>query len=66
MAESQLILTDEERDFLTSMLETALRDTFIEEHHTSSRAYRELVRRRLDTIEGLLGKLGRSLEAVPR
>ena len=66
MAESQLMLTDEERDFLTSMLETALRDTFIEEHHTSTRAYRELVRRRLDTIEGLLGKLGRSLEAVPR
>jgi hypothetical protein len=66
MAESQLTLTEEEHDFLASMLETALRDTFIEEHHTSTRAYRELVRRRLDTIEGLLGKLGRPVEAVPR
>jgi hypothetical protein len=66
MAESQLTLTDEERDFLASMLETALRDTFVEEHHTSTRAYRALVRRRLDTIEGLLGKLGRPIEAVAR
>jgi hypothetical protein len=66
MAESQLTLTDEERDFLASMLETALRDTLIEEHHTSTRAYRELVRRRLDTIEGLLGKLGRPVEALTR
>jgi hypothetical protein len=60
MTETHLTLTDEERDYLVSLLETALKDTRIEEHRTRKPSYREHVLHQEDRIVGLLGKLGRS------
>ena len=57
MAESQLMLTDEERAFLTGLLEITLKDTRIEEHRTRKLTYREYVLHKEDLIEGLLNKL---------
>jgi hypothetical protein len=59
MAELQLTLTDEERDFLAMVLETALKETLIEEHRTRTPSYREGVVRHEQLINGLLGKLRR-------
>ena len=58
MDESQLTLTGEERQFLVDLLEEVLKERLVEEHHTSSRAFRQLVRRQEDRITGLLRKLG--------
>jgi hypothetical protein len=51
------MLTDEERRFLIDLLEEALKQKLIEEHHTSSSAFRRLVAHQEDLIEGLLRKL---------
>ena len=59
MAESQLALTDEERAFLTGLLEITLKDTRIEEHRTRTLSYREHILHREEVIAGLLRKLGR-------
>jgi hypothetical protein len=59
MAESQLTLTDEERAFLTGLLELTLKDTRIEEHRTRTPSYREHILHREEVIAGLLRKLGR-------
>ena len=59
MAESQLTLTDEERAFLTGLLEITLKDTRIEEHRTRTLSYREHIVHREEVIAGLLRKLGR-------
>ena len=58
MAEPQLTLTTEEREFLVDMLEQAQKEKLVEEHHTSLRAFRQLVRHQEDLIAGLLRKLG--------
>ncbi|MCI0361174.1 MAG: hypothetical protein L0211_22060 [Planctomycetaceae bacterium] len=57
MAESQLTLTVEERAFLVSLLETAQKETRIEEHRTRAPTYREHVVHQGDLIAALLGKL---------
>jgi hypothetical protein len=62
MAESQLTLTTEERDFLVDFLETALKDTRVEEHRTRTLSYRELVLKQEHLIAALLSKLGRPAE----
>jgi hypothetical protein len=59
MAESQLTLTDAERDLLAELLDAALKQSLVEEHHTSTSSYRALVRKRVESIEALLGKVGR-------
>jgi hypothetical protein len=59
MAELQLTLTAEERDYLVSLLETTLKDTRIEEHRTRTLSYREHVVHREEVIIGLLSKLGK-------
>jgi hypothetical protein len=59
MAESHLALTDEERAFLTGLLEITLKDTRIEEHRTRTPSYREHILHREEVIAGLLRKLGR-------
>jgi hypothetical protein len=59
MAESQLTLTDEERTFLVGLLETALKDTRIEEHRTRTPNYREHIIHQEDLITALLSKLGK-------
>jgi hypothetical protein len=58
MAESQLTLSAEEREFLVGLLQTVLKDTRIEEHRTRKPSYREHVLHREDLINSLLGKLG--------
>jgi hypothetical protein len=57
MAELQLTLTSEERECLVRLLETALRDTRIEEHRTRTPSYREHVLHQEDLLIALLGKL---------
>lgn len=57
MAEFQLTLTDEERTFLSELLETTLKQRLIEEHRTRTPSYREGVLRQENTINGLLVKL---------
>jgi len=57
MAESQLALTAEERTFLVGLLETAQKETRIEEHRTRAPSYREHVTHNGDLIAALLGKL---------
>jgi hypothetical protein len=57
MAELQLTLTSEERECLVRLLETALRDTRIEEHRTRTPSYREHVLHQEDLLVALLGKL---------
>lgn len=58
MADSQLTLTAEERTFLVGLLETAQKDTRIEEHRTRAPTYREHVTHQGELIAGLLSKLG--------
>jgi hypothetical protein len=57
MAESQLMLTNEERAFLVEFLEAALKDTLVEEHRTRTPSYRETVQHQEDLITRLLEKL---------
>lgn len=59
MAEVQLTLSAEEKQFLVSLLEMALKDTRIEEHRTRTLNYREYVVHKEELIAALLGKLGR-------
>jgi hypothetical protein len=60
MAEPQttLALTTQERDYLAQLLEETLKETRLEEHRTSTRAYREHVVQHETLIESLLKKLG--------
>lgn len=65
MAELQLTLTAEERDYLVNLLETALKDLRVEEHRTRTLTYREHVLRQENYILSLLSKLGKSAEQRP-
>jgi hypothetical protein len=58
MAETNMTLTAEEREYLVRLLEWALKDTRIEEHRTRTLTYREHVVHQEDVIVGLLSKLG--------
>jgi hypothetical protein len=62
MAELQLTLTDEEREYLIGLLEAVLKDTRIEEHRTRTLSYREHVLHREDVIAAVLKKLGQPAE----
>lgn len=57
MAEQPMPLTDEERNFLTGLLEFTLHDTRVEEHRTRSPAYRQHILHREELVSGLLRKL---------
>ena len=57
MAESQLILTPDEKEVLERILESTLNSERIEEHRTERSAYRALVQKEIAIIESLLGKL---------
>jgi hypothetical protein len=59
MNEFQLSLAAGEREYLVSLLQTALKETRIEEHRTRTPSYREYVVQNEDLLEGLLNKLGR-------
>ena len=58
MPETQLTLTAEESQFLTGLLEVALRDVRVEEHRTRAPAFRERILHREALMAGLLAKLG--------
>ncbi len=57
MAEQQLTLSAEEREYLASLLEYTLKETLVEEHRTRTPSYRQDVVHREDIIRGLLAKL---------
>jgi hypothetical protein len=60
MAELQLTLTAEEREYLLALLETVLKDKRVEEHRTRTPSYRkEVVLPEENLIVTLLSKLGR-------
>ena len=58
MAELQLTLTAQEREYLQALLESVLKDTRVEEHRTRAPRYREYVLQQEDLIASLIGKLG--------
>lgn len=60
MADVQLTLNDDEREYLVMLLETALKDTRIEEHRTRAPAYRAHVLHNEECLISLLRKLGHS------
>jgi hypothetical protein len=57
MAELQMTLTAEERQYLLDLLELTLKDMRIEEHRTRTPTYRELVLKQENLAQGLLNKL---------
>jgi hypothetical protein len=61
MPESPLTLSAEESQFLVGLLETALKDTRIEEHRTRAPTYREHVLHKEDLLKSILGKLGQPI-----
>jgi len=58
MAESTLMVTQEEAAYLGELLEKTLKETRVEEHRTRAPGYREHVIQRENVIIGLLKKLG--------
>jgi len=59
MAELQVALTPDERNFLVSLLEYELKEKRVEEHRTRTPIYRESVVKQEDVIASLLRKLGK-------
>ena len=57
MAELQMTLTAEERQYLLELLELTLKEVRIEEHRTRAPSYRELVLKQENLAQGLLTKL---------
>lgn len=57
MADQQLIFTTEEREFLVALLESALKETKIEEHRTKTFSYREHIIHKEELLASLLTKL---------
>jgi hypothetical protein len=60
MAESQILLTEDERRFLAELLESIRKETLVEEHRTDSFAFRKHVQHKIDLLTGIQQKLGRS------
>lgn len=62
MADMQMMLTAEEREFLAGLLEIALKDTRVEEHRTRNPTYREHIVHREELIKAVLAKLQKKAE----
>jgi hypothetical protein len=58
MAEMQVTLSAEERDYLVQELTTALKNHRVEEHRTRAPTYREKILKEEKLLEQLLTKLG--------
>jgi hypothetical protein len=58
MADLQITLTSQESEYLIGVLETALKETRIEEHRTRTPSYRQHVQQHEVLLTGLLKKLG--------
>jgi hypothetical protein len=52
-----LVLSEEERTQLLSLLEQVLRDTRIEAHRTDAPDYREWIERRESIVQGIINRL---------
>jgi hypothetical protein len=59
MAEVQVLISDEEQNYLVGLLEQTLKDVLVEEHRTRTPSYRQDVIRRENVIRELLNKLRR-------
>jgi hypothetical protein len=57
MAELQVTLSEEERQYLAGLLDATLKDVLVEEHRTRAPNYREDIVHREGIIRALLGKL---------
>ena len=57
MNEQLLDLTAEERELLTELLTTSLKEMRVEEHRTRTPSFREHIIRREDVARAVLGKL---------
>jgi hypothetical protein len=57
MVQTELTLTEAERDYLAKLLETTLKSTLVEEHRTRSPNYREHVVAQEQMIRDILRKL---------
>jgi len=57
MAEFQVTLNSEERQYLLDLLKVTLKETRVEEHRTRTPTYREHVIQKEAIAEGLLNKL---------
>jgi hypothetical protein len=57
MAEFQVTLNSEERQYLLDLLKVTLKETRVEEHRTRTPTYREHVLHKEGIVEGLLNKL---------
>jgi hypothetical protein len=59
MTDTQVMLTNEEREQLAELLQDALKETTVEEHRTRTPTFREIVLRKERTIASVLAKLGK-------
>jgi hypothetical protein len=57
MAELQLNLTTDEREYLLGVMDVALKEACVQEHRTRTPLYREHVLHQEELIRGLLDKL---------
>ena len=58
MAEQQLVVTAEEREYLLNLLQSISKEKRVEEHRTRAPSYRGLVIQEEELIGSLLKKLG--------
>jgi hypothetical protein len=56
-AEINIVLNQQEREYLTELLKTTLKSTLVEEHRTRAPTYREGIAHREEMIRELLQKL---------
>ncbi len=63
MATFQVALTDEEREYLKSLLQTVQKETRVEEHRTRAPEYRKHVVHQGDVITELIRKLNEPARA---
>jgi hypothetical protein len=62
MADTQLTLTGDEREYLAQVLKTTLKNHRIEEHRTRTPSYRESILKEEELLTRLLSKLGHAPE----
>lgn len=58
MADTNMTLTQEERDCLTELLQLAIKEARIEEHRTRTLSFREHILEREHVLANILTKLG--------
>ena len=57
MADFQLVLTSEEKEYLLRVVENALKGDRVEMAHTDTRTYKAQIKSEIALVEGLLEKL---------